>query len=101
MTTWFFKIEGKSDPNSEISYPFGFYVNCLLSTELGIEGAKKSILNDLGEDGYEVVNIEYSGEYKDYFWKNREILLELNELAEQSKRNLDTIYYSNFHIWRY
>ena len=77
MNTWFLKIEGKSEANADINYPFGFYVNCLLSTEKGIEDAKQSILSDLRADGYDIVKIEQSGDYKDFFWNDKELQIEL------------------------
>lgn len=101
LNTWYFKVEGKGDPNSEIDYAFGFYVNCLVCTKESIEDAKNSILKDLNEDGYVVEEIEYAGNYNEFSWDNKEIQQELDELAYESEKKPNTIHYSNFHTWKY
>ncbi len=100
MNIWFLKLEGVSGANSDINYPFGFYVNCLISSEEGMENVKDSILLDLKEDGFSIKNIKDAGEYKDFYWKEREAQIEFDSLAKESINNPDVIYYSNFHIWK-
>ncbi len=99
MNTWFFKIEGRSKANSVIDHPFGFFVNCLISTEEGLEETKSYILSDLKEDGYEVKMFEHSGKYEEFHWDEKELQDELAELACQASNNPETIHYSTFHTW--
>lgn len=99
MNTWFFKIEGHSEANDEIDYPFGFYVNCLITTNKKIKSAKKIIENDLKIDNYNISKIEQSGEFKDFCWDETEIQEELDNLAIEAEENQGIVYYSNFHIW--
>lgn len=101
MNTWYFKIQGKSEANKEINDPFGFYVSCLLSVDIEVNEAKKLIVNDLSSDGYDIVKFEHYGRYEEFYWDDKEIQLELDELADESKKNPGVIHYSTFHTWKY
>ena len=100
MNTWFFKIEGKSLGNADINHPFGFFVNCLITTKEEIEEAKNWIFDDLKDDGFDIVKLEESGKYQDFYWDEKELQQELDELANEAIKNPDTIHYSNFHTWQ-
>jgi len=100
MNTWFFKIEGNSSKNSEIKYPFGFFVNCLITTNEKIEEAKKWIFNDLVNEGFNSVKVLQYGKFDEFYWDDKELQQELNKLAKKSKKNPNEIHYSNFHTWK-
>lgn len=99
LNTWFFKIEGFSEANEDIDYPFGFFVNCLISTKVNLNTAKKTVISDLELDSYKIANIEYSGKFQDFSWDEKDIQIELDKLAKETEENPEIVHYSNFHIW--
>jgi len=100
MTIWFFKIEGKSNGDNEITHRFGFYVNCFIATDRSVQKAKESVLNDLKADGYTTVKIEHSGRYKDFYWDQKAMQKEFDKLAQKAKNNPNIVQYSSFHTWK-
>ncbi len=100
MNTWFFKIEGRSTRDLELNQPFGFFVNCIITTEKDIEDAKKWIYDDLKNDGLEIVKLEHSGKYQDFYWNEKELQQEFDKLAEEAEKKPEIIHYSDFHTWQ-
>ncbi len=99
MNTWYFKIKGKGEPNEDITFPYGFYVNCILATNEQLSEATQIVSEDLESDGFKEVEVECSGHYRDFYWDDKTLQTVLNTLSKDAKKSPNVIHYDDFHLW--
>ncbi len=99
MKTWYFKISGEGMPNEEITFPYGFYVNCILYTNKSLDQSKSMIFEDLKKDGLIKPKCDYLGAFEDFTWDETVFQRKMDKLSKEALKSPEVIHYDEFHIY--